>query len=375
MLLFLPLALAWMQWEGRGGRFLPLLAGFAVGFAPLVARNLTVGAPAFAVTNRAPEAIVESNAIDAVPIGMPVPRSMPAILEEAQGSALRAATLTAGRYRGRWGEFVHVQLLKLWGAFDTREHPDNLDYEYGRAVSPVLRFAPGFAVVGLFGAAGLVLFVRRGGAHRLVLLYVVSALGAQLVTVVVGRYRLGMVAALIAAGAAYALACCERPRGLRLLALLPLLAGTYFLLRPAELRDPAFDDTGRALEYGAAVQIDVEDGRFEDALAEVERFRRNSARGGRADVQAGYLEGFVRCAWGEDLATRGRAADARAQAVDARRAFDQPLQDASAWFQLGKLFLSVGEREEGQKWLARYVREAPGEPEVEEARRLLEVPR
>jgi hypothetical protein len=251
-----------------------------------------------------------------------------------------------------------VQLLKLFGAFDPRELPDNLDYEYGRAISPVLRFAPGFAIVGLFGAAGLVLFARRGGAHRLVLLYVVAGLGAQLVTVVVGRYRLGMVAASIAAGAAYAVTVAERPRHLRPLVLLPVLALLYLLLRPAQLVDPAFDDTGRALEYGAAVQIEVEDGRFDAALAEVERFRRNSAGKPRVDVQAGFLEGYARCAWGEELAAQGRTEDARAQAVAARTAFDRPLQDASAWQQLGRLFLAVGDREEGEKWLARYQREA-----------------
>lgn len=359
MLLFLPLALAWILWEGKGARSLPLLAGFAIGFAPLVARNLAVGAPAFAVTNRAPEAIVESNAVDAVPIGMPVPRSMPAILEQARGRALRAAVLTVEQYEGRPLDFLRVQFLKLWGAFDPREFPDNLDYEYGRAVSPVLRFAPGFAIVGLFGVAGLVFFLRRGGAHRLVTLYVLSALGAQLVTVVVGRYRLGTVAALIAVGAAYAVACCERTRGLRPLLLLPVLAIGYLVLRPAPLVDPAFDDTGRALEYGATVQLEVEDGRFEDALAEVARFRRNSGDKPRADVQAGYLEGFVRCAWGEDMVSHGRTADARAQAIAARTAFDQPLQDASAWLQLGNLFVAVGEREEGEKWLARYRRESP----------------
>jgi tetratricopeptide (TPR) repeat protein len=357
-----------------------LAAGLAIGIAPLVARNLAVGAPAFAVTNRAPETIVESNAVDAIPVGMPVPASMPAILEEAQGSALRAAVLTAEQYEGHWGEFAHVQWLKLWGAFDPREHSDNLDYEYGRAISPVLRLAPGFALVGLFGVAGLVFFARSGGAHRLVLLYVASALGAQLVTVIVGRYRLGTVAVLIAAGAAYAVTCFDRLRGpspqsvraaLPALAILPVLLAAHFGLQPRELRDPAFDKTSRELEYGIAVQLYAEDGRFDDALAEVERFREHTAKRPNLDVQAGYLEGFVRCAWGEALQARGRTDEARVQAIASVKAFDRPWQDASAWFQLGRLFVEVGDRKEGERWLERYLREDPGGANVEEAHRLL----
>jgi hypothetical protein len=402
ILLFLPLCLLWIAWEakralpaiGHGAPVLPqplrsqilrpiglLLFGLALGLAPLVVRNLAVGAPALAVTNRAPEAIVESNAADSTPVGMPIPASMPAILEEAQGSALRAAVSTVEQYRGHWGDLARVQWLKLWGAFDPREHSDNLDYEYGRAISPVLRFSPGFASIGLFGVAGLALFLRRGGAHRLVLLYVVSVLGAQLVTVIVGRYRLGMVAVLIATGAAYLVTCWDRLRGpapgraLPALAILPVLLGAHITLEPRILRDPSVDKTSREIEYQTAVKIHVQAGRFEEALAEVKRFRERS--GDRPDrrAQAGFMEGFTRCAWSEALLAAGRTADARAQAVLAAKAFDVPGQDPSAWFQLGRVFLELGGRAEAEKWLERYVVEARSGPFAVETRRLLEIAR
>jgi 4-amino-4-deoxy-L-arabinose transferase-like glycosyltransferase len=49
ILLFLPLAVVWIAWESRSMRSIAFLAaGLAIGIAPLVARNLAVGAPAFA---------------------------------------------------------------------------------------------------------------------------------------------------------------------------------------------------------------------------------------------------------------------------------------------------------------------------------------
>ena len=151
-----------------------------------------------------------------------------------------------------------------------------------------------------------------------------------------------------------------------------MLLGLHFGLRPRELRDPAFDKTGREIEYGVAVQIYVEDGRYEDALAEVDRFREHSAKRPNLDVQAGYLEGVVRCVWGEALQARGRTADARAQALQAEKAFDRPWQNATAWFQLGRLFLEISEFAGAEKYLARYLREDPGGPNAQEARRLLQ---
>ena len=232
LVLFLPLALGWIAWMGRdqlartarAASF--FLLGLALGFAPLAARNLAVGAPILAMTNRAPEAIVESNAADSIPIGMPIPESMPGILERAGGSARIAAVETAKQYEGRWGSLLRLQVLKLWGAFDPREHADNLDYEYGRWISPAIRWAPGFAMAGLFGVAGILLFLRRGGGHALVVLYVLSVLGGQLVTVIVGRYRLGLTAMLIVMGAGYAVWCWDhlRPKVTReaILAVSPL---------------------------------------------------------------------------------------------------------------------------------------------------------
>src|SRR5262249_3290233 len=153
-----------------------------------------------------------------------------------------------------------------------REFPDNLDYTYGQAISPVLRASPGFRGVALCGVAGLLLTFRLGGAHRLMRFYVVAALATQVVTIVVGRYRLGLAAVLIAIGATYLVTCWDRLRvrsgsTIRAIGLVPALVLVHLLLCPAELR--ALDPTGRELEYSMAIRLLLEEGRFPDALDEV----------------------------------------------------------------------------------------------------------
>jgi len=84
------------------------------------------------------------------------------------------------------------------------------------------------------------------------------------------------------------------------------------------------------------------------------------------------MEGVVLCEWSRSLLEAGRIEDARARALAAQAAFQASDQDPTAWFLLGKLFLSLGGRNEARGLLSRYLVEAPGGRFAQPARELLE---
>jgi dolichyl-phosphate-mannose-protein mannosyltransferase len=377
ILFFLPLCLVWIARETaphyRRVAAL-LLVGMLMGCMPLIVRNLLVGVPAFSTSNRAIEAIIEANAVDAQPIGLNIPPTMAALLTEADGSLVRTVRGVLRQYDGQAGALLRRQWVKLWGLFDPREFPDNLDYAYGQAISPVLRGSPGFPGVALCGIAGLLLTFRQGGAHRLIRFYVVAALATQVVTIVVGRYRLALTAVLIAIGATYPVQCWDRLRvrsrsTIRAIGLVPALVAVYLLIRPAELR--ALDPTGRELEYSMAIRLLLEERRFPDALDEVRRFRDTSAATPDRANESDFLEGFVRSLWAEALQADQRSIEAHEQAVAARTAWTASPQGPFAWYRLGSIFFAIGDYGEARTWLTRHLAEDPNGPYADDARRLL----
>src|SRR5262249_34961321 len=208
----------------------------------------------------------------------------------------------------------------------------------------------------------LLLTFRLGGAHRLMRFYVVAALATQVVTIVVGRYRLGLAAVLIAIGATYLVTCWDRLRvrsgsTIRAIGLVPALVLVHLLLCPAELR--ALDPTGRELEYSMAIRLLLEEGRFPDALDEVRRFRDTSAATPDRAVEGDFLEGFIHSLWAEALQADQRSIEAREQALAARAAWTASPQGPFAWYRLGSIFFAIGDYAEARAWLTRHLAEDP----------------
>ncbi len=197
-LLWLPV-LGWWLWRARErGTPAPVLVraaalglGFALGIAPLVVRNVAVGAPPLALSNRLPEGLIQGNAADAQPVGLGHPPSQDAILHAAGGSSAKVVGEILRGYAADPGAFFRVQGAKLLAAFAPEDLADNFAYDYGRERLPVLRFCPSWGTLLALAAPGLVLLlVRRDARKRWIPGIVVANAVAILLPIALGRYRL-----------------------------------------------------------------------------------------------------------------------------------------------------------------------------------------
>ncbi|MEM8738845.1 MAG: hypothetical protein AAGG38_10275, partial [Planctomycetota bacterium] len=180
---------AWRQWPA----VVLLILGMGLGLSPLIGRNLAVGAPATAVSNRPIEGFVVAN-VDSNfhSLGFSYDPVLSAeVLERAGGSTKAAIVETLKTYEGNWGMLPYRFWIKFRGLVDPFEIPNNLSPDYGREVSATLAVLPGWPVVLPWAVAGLLLVgLRRPKRHGLLLLYGVAAMIAVLTLFVLARYRL-----------------------------------------------------------------------------------------------------------------------------------------------------------------------------------------
>lgn len=373
--LVLAAAGAWVAHARRAARpVLALVLGAAAALAPLVARNLATGAPPLAVSNRAPEGLVEGNAVGARLAGLAHPPSLCAILETARGSALVAGAEAVRTWPGAAG-FLHFHLQKARALLDPDEVPDNLDDAYVREVVPALRVLPGFGWVGPLALAGALAWPRSGATRGALLAALVAAAWIPLqLGPVVGRYRLSLVPwLLVACGVALATAqgawqAGDRGRAARVA--LAAAAGAAMLHGP--LRHPEVRDRGpRTQEPVLMARLWAERGAHDRAVAETDAVRaRFAARGteepaGLADVALTH-----RVAFAHRLLDAGRRAEAERQAVRAEA--DAPrLTAPRSHYNLGALWVRLGEAGRARAHLLRFLERAPDDPGAAHARTLL----
>lgn len=165
---------------------------FALTLVPLVARNVAVGAPAFAFDTRPAVCFPWANARGADGSVTPSPLLMD-VLREARGSTLRAATLSLSTWRDDPAGLLVLVGRKLASAFNGAEIPDNASFSFFRkrlrwlAALPVFACLLGTGVVGLFLAVRYRLY--RPGEAVLVAVAALVPLAACLLVSTTTRYR------------------------------------------------------------------------------------------------------------------------------------------------------------------------------------------
>jgi len=290
-LLLVLLLAAWGAWRvARGGAThrrtaLGVALGFAMAVSPLVARNLAVGAPALALSNRFSTSFIQGFAADGYPVGMVVPRSTRAIMEASEGHTWPVIRETLKTYGDDVvGGLLRNQAIKLRALASPLEIPNNVNFYYGRELSAVLRATLPFGLLFPIGLVGLALGLAPETRRRfaLIWLFTLFAVGALLGSYVLSRYRLPLVGALIPA-AGYALAwMVERARAGALhkvggaVAAYGLLTIVFYspIFHP---RSPHlyYIYYNRPTEYFVAARIYQEREEYDRAAAELERLLGN----------------------------------------------------------------------------------------------------
>ncbi|MFI5184124.1 MAG: glycosyltransferase family 39 protein [Vicinamibacteria bacterium] len=181
----------------RSGRRWPIagfvLLGTAAAVAPVVARNVAVGAPAFklAVTGGMVYAVCNSAASSPYFFEARASAFVP-ILAESGGSLSRAAVACLRSFP-TWADAALFYLRKASGLVIPFENPDNANFYHAALKDPLLAALPGYEVLMPLALIGLVLAIRSWRALVAFAPYPASVLLALLLTLPLSRYRVTLV--------------------------------------------------------------------------------------------------------------------------------------------------------------------------------------
>ncbi|MCK6449177.1 MAG: hypothetical protein L6Q99_22500 [Planctomycetes bacterium] len=147
-----------------------LLGGYLVGFAPLLARNLAVGAAPFSVSCRTLVNFAEANEANAAEGGATFVAPGPTVvklLDDAGGSFPRLLVGVWNTYDGDVGKLVGNWWLRFSAVWKHFEEADNTSFYFFREYVPVLSASPTFVCLFPLGVAGLALALVSAGVGAL----------------------------------------------------------------------------------------------------------------------------------------------------------------------------------------------------------------
>ena len=176
----------------------PLVLGFLIAVAPLIARNVAVGARPFGPAAIGPISFINQNAVDAEPAaGGLLSRYAADIMNRTDGHFWPAVVETLKTHPGP-GSWLYLWARKLVAFWRWYEIPNNANYYYyclyARAVC-----AAGFTFksIGPLAAVGLLLALRRGWVGVPALVYVATGMATSMLFLTLSRLRLPYACALI----------------------------------------------------------------------------------------------------------------------------------------------------------------------------------
>lgn len=176
----------------------PLVLGFLIAVAPLIARNVAVGARPFGPAAIGPISFINQNAVDAEPAsGGLLSRYAADIMNRTDGHFLPAVVETLKTHPGprSWLYLWARKLVAFWRWY---EIPNNANYYYfclyARAVCAA---GSTFTSIGPLAAVGLILALRRGWVCVPALVYVGTGMLTSALFLTLSRLRLPYACALI----------------------------------------------------------------------------------------------------------------------------------------------------------------------------------
>jgi hypothetical protein len=385
--LFLPLCLFWIWIESHPPRiraWRPLtafLAGCFIALSPLIARNILVGAPIASLSNRTAEALTVGNAADGFPIGMYVPPSTKAILETSDGKLWALGREILATYRGDWNRLIGHVALKARGLVDPFEVADNASFNYGREISPALRWSLTWGLLFPFGVTGVVWAFGRWREQSLLALYVFFQVAGILGTVVIGRYRLPLAIAFFACGSFGLLQLfgALRRRHWAPVATYGSLVLGLVIVQHAWAPIPEVRKNHRwaidSAEHACLATAYAEQGRPDRAVPELERLRmkalRDTAFAAVIEVVDPLLADY-RVLWADELLKQGKPAAARVQADLASAVYAAHPEGEGSYYEIGRVYSALGDTSQAAHYLERFLVANPDDGKAGEARRMLE---
>lgn len=181
-------------WLGDARRFLRVAAmagvGVALALAPVVVRNLIVGAPALKLAVTGGTVYAVFNSAGSNPYFFDVGRSASFVPAIRAGDGGLGATMAAClRSFAGPGDVVLFYARKALGLVIPFENSDNANFYYAALRSPILRVLPGYALLLPLAAIGAVLAFRRARAFLSLAPFAVALLFSIMITLPLSRYR------------------------------------------------------------------------------------------------------------------------------------------------------------------------------------------
>jgi hypothetical protein len=176
-----------------------MLCGITIVIAPLILRNVIVGAPIFGFSSVAPVTFISSNVEDALsrPGFYVNYDSVERIMAKTDGKLIPAMMETL-KTHDSIGSFISIIKKKLGLIFHWFEAPNNVNFYYFRSLSSVLRVLPiQFLFVAPLGLVGLIYAKKTFKQSWILYASVLAGLLPMLVFYPLSRFRAPLLVALI----------------------------------------------------------------------------------------------------------------------------------------------------------------------------------